>query len=42
VGLSTAYRDLEQLTLLGLISADEAGKRILTNLGVRCLDALLR
>ncbi len=42
VGLSTAYRDLEQLTLLGLISADEAGKRMLTDHGVRCLDALLK
>lgn len=42
VGLSTAYRDLEQLTVHGLISADDAGKRVLTDLGVRCLDALLR
>lgn len=42
VGLSTAYRDLEQLTGHGLISADDAGKRILTDRGVRCLDALLR
>ena len=42
VGLSTAYRDLEQLSAHGLISADEAGKRVLTDLGVRCLDALLR
>ena len=42
VGLSTAYRDLEQLTGHGLISADDAGKRVLTDRGVRCLDALLR
>jgi len=41
VGLSTAYRDLEQLTNHGLISADESGKRVLTDQGVRCLDALL-
>lgn len=42
VGLSTAYRDLEQLAGHGLISADDAGKRVLTDLGVRCLDALLK
>lgn len=42
VGLSTAYRDLELLAGHGLISADQAGKRVLTDLGVRCLDALLR
>lgn len=42
VGLSTAYRDLEQLSLHELISADEAGKRVLTDVGVRCLDALSR
>lgn len=42
VGLSTAYRDLEQLAGHGLISADDAGKRVLTDLGIRCLDALLR
>lgn len=42
VGLSTAYRDLEQLTAHGLISPDDAGKRVLTDLGVQCLDALLR
>lgn len=41
VGLSTAYRDLEHLTHHGLITADEAGKRVLTEQGVRCLDALL-
>jgi hypothetical protein len=42
VGLSTAYRDLEQLTGYGLISADDAGKRTVTDQGVQCLDALLR
>lgn len=42
VGLSTAYRDLEQLTGMELISTDDAGKRVLTDQGVRCLDALLR
>lgn len=41
VGLSTAYRDLEHLTQHGLITADESGKRVLTEQGVRCLDALL-
>jgi hypothetical protein len=40
VGLSTAYRDLEQLASYGLISADESGKRVLTGDGIRCLDAL--
>jgi hypothetical protein len=40
VGLSTAYRDLEYLSVQGLISSDEAGKRVVTDLGVRCLDAL--
>jgi anti-sigma regulatory factor (Ser/Thr protein kinase) len=42
VGLSTAYRDLEQLAGHGLLSADDAGKRVLTDLGAQCLDALLR
>lgn len=41
VGLSTAHRDLELLTQHDLISADEAGKRVLTDQGIRCLDALL-
>lgn len=41
VGLSTAYRDLEHLAQHGLITADESGKRVLTEQGVRCLDALL-
>jgi Histidine kinase-, DNA gyrase B-, and HSP90-like ATPase len=41
VGLSTAYRDLEHLTHHGLITSDESGKRVLTEQGVRCLDALL-
>lgn len=40
VGLSTAFRDLEHLTTHGLISADNAGKRVLTDQGVQCLDAL--
>ncbi|MDZ4178941.1 MAG: ATP-binding protein [Coriobacteriia bacterium] len=40
VGLSTAYRDLEYLTGHALISADESGKRVLTDQGIRCLDAL--
>lgn len=40
VGLSTAYRDLESLTGHGLITTDDTGKRALTDLGVRCLDAL--
>lgn len=40
VGLSTAFRDLEHLTTHGLISADNAGKRVLTEQGVQCLDAL--
>jgi len=42
VGLSTAFRDLEQLTGHGLITADNAGKRVLTDQGVQCLDALFR
>ncbi len=41
VGLSTAHRDLELLAQHDLISADEAGKRVLTDQGTRCLDALL-
>ncbi|MBN1192768.1 MAG: ATP-binding protein [Coriobacteriia bacterium] len=41
VGLSTAYRDLEQLAGHELLSADNAGKRMLTDRGVRCLDAIL-
>jgi predicted HTH transcriptional regulator len=40
VGLSTAFRDLEYLNGLGLISADDAGKRVLTDQGIQCLDAL--
>src|SRR5574340_1475939 len=38
VGLSTASRDLAWLAVHGLISADQAGKRVLTDHGVRCLD----
>jgi len=41
VGLSTAYRDLEHLTQHGLITTDESGKRVLTDQGIKCLDALL-
>jgi len=40
VGLSTAYRDLEHLTGLGLITSDDAGKRALTDRGIRYLDSL--
>ena len=40
VGLSTAYRDLEYLAGVGLIRPDEAGKRVLTEDGIQCLDAL--
>ncbi len=40
VGLSTAYRDLEHLAALGLVEADASGKRILTEDGIQCLDAL--
>ncbi len=40
VGLSTAYRDLEHLASLGLVEADLSGKRVLTEEGIQCLDAL--
>lgn len=40
VGLSTAYRDLASLETIGLIEADESGKRTLTSQGVSYLDAL--
>lgn len=42
IGLSTAYRDLEHLSNHGLIFSDESGKRVLTDEGIRCLDALLK
>lgn len=42
IGLSTAYRDLEHLSNHGLISSDDNGKRVLTDTGIRCLDALLK
>jgi DNA-binding transcriptional ArsR family regulator len=42
VGLSTAYRDLASLEDVGLIVADESGKRALTSEGVAFLDAILR
>lgn len=41
VGLSTAYRDLEHLTTLGLIESDATGKRSLTDEGIRCLNMIL-
>lgn len=40
VALSTAYRDLEYLAQSGLLHTDGTGKRLLTDDGVRCLDAL--
>ncbi|MHB1450723.1 MAG: ATP-binding protein [Coriobacteriia bacterium] len=40
VGLSTAYRDLEHLAEIGLVEADISGKRVLTEEGIQCLDAL--
>lgn len=40
VGLSTAYRDLEHLAELSLVEADSTGKRVLTEEGIQCLDAL--
>ena len=40
VGLSTAYRDLEHLADMGLVEADVSGKRVLTEEGIQCLDAL--
>lgn len=42
VALSTAYRDLASLEELGLIVADESGKRTLTEQGVAFLDVILR
>lgn len=42
VGLSTAYRDLAALEEVGLIVADETGKRALTDEGIAFLDAVLR
>ena len=41
VGLSTAYRDLAHLEENGLITALEAGKREITELGHAYLDTLL-
>ncbi|MDP2299490.1 MAG: ATP-binding protein, partial [Actinomycetota bacterium] len=40
VGLSTAYRDLEHLADLDLLASDQAGKRALTDRGIRYLDSL--
>jgi anti-sigma regulatory factor (Ser/Thr protein kinase) len=42
VGLSTAYRDLASLEEVGLIVADESGKRTLSERGVALLDVVLR
>lgn len=41
ISLSTAYRDLVYLEDKSLISSDEQGKRVLTSLGVECLDDIL-
>jgi len=38
VGVATAYRDLEFLERTGLIQADEAGRRSLTEYGITCLE----
>lgn len=40
VAVSTAYRDLETLESLGLLTSASRGKRALTDLGVSCLDSL--
>lgn len=40
VGVSTAYRDLASLEEVGLIAADDGGKRHLTENGQRYLDSL--
>lgn len=40
VGLSTAYRDLEHLSDLGLVASEPGGKRTLTEAGIRYLDTL--
>lgn len=42
VGLSTAYRDLASLESLDLISSDETGKRVLTDVGASVLEELFR
>jgi len=38
VGVATAYRDLALLEEVGLIEADQGGKRRLTEFGVSCLE----
>ena len=38
VGVATAYRDLEFLERTGLIQADDAGRRSLTEYGITCLE----
>jgi DNA-binding transcriptional ArsR family regulator len=41
VGLSTAYRDVQALEELGLVTSDGRGKRSLTELGVQSLDSII-
>jgi len=38
VGVATAYRDLAFLEMTGLIAADDAGRRSLTEYGIACLE----
>ncbi|MCL4554181.1 MAG: ATP-binding protein [Actinobacteria bacterium] len=40
VGLSTAFRDLEHLTMVGLIEQNDVGRRTLTRAGVNCVNQL--
>lgn len=40
IGLSTAFRDLEHLTLIGLIEQIDSGRRALTQQGVDCVTQL--
>jgi len=40
VGLSTAFRDLEYLTSVGLIEQNSSGRRVLTRHGVDCVNQL--
>lgn len=40
VGLSTAFRDLEHLTIMGLIEQNGIGRRTLTRAGVACVNQL--
>ncbi len=41
VGLSTAYRDLQDLEKMGLIKCDKRGKRSLTDYGIDSLDTII-